>query len=162
MFFSAILVPFVPCWEAVVCQVPRERGSAENLWEGSWLPDRLWRDLIGVQEAAWSLGEHTPPSQRHCSPTGECFLTAVMPCSQIAAWHRPALWSRGPPGVGVLSYSKHPETGTGKGISRQFLACAPSTSGCSQFWAVLWLTAFLTPVPPRDLNWGAFSPPGRT
>lgn len=32
--------------------MPREKESAENIWEGSWLPDRLWKDSIGVQEPA--------------------------------------------------------------------------------------------------------------
>lgn len=122
MFFPVILVTLVPCWEDVVCQVPRERSSAEKIWESSWLPDRLWRDLIGVQEAAWPLGEHTQPSQRHCSPTRECFLTAIMPCSQMAAWHCPALWSQGPPGVGILSLPLLFQTSRDQDWKRHFQA----------------------------------------
>lgn len=141
--------------------------SAQNLWEGSCLTDRLRGDLTGVHEAAWSLGDHSPPSQRRCSPTGESFLTArrrapqldgsaALPCSLELGTSRSGGSSP------HLSYRTHPGSGAGKGTSRRFLASAPPTSGCSSFWAVRWLTASPLMCLPTSPDPECVLCPGRT
>lgn len=98
--------------------MPREKGSAENLWEGSWLPDRLWKDLIGVQEPARLLWiTHTTLPK------------ALLPDCRVLPNSPQALQSDGSmallcalqPGVGsspCLFYSKQPATRIGKGTAR--------------------------------------------
>lgn len=109
-FFPGILDLLVPCWESVVCQVPRERSSAKKLWQG------FQRGSGGACRESERFSGHTPPSQRHR------FQTAVVPCSQTAAWHCHALWSQGPPGVGPLSLTPLFQKSTGQGWKRHIQA----------------------------------------
>lgn len=41
---------------------------SRNPLGSSWPPGRLGRGLVGVSEAAWPLGERSPPSRGHGSP----------------------------------------------------------------------------------------------
>lgn len=109
-FFPGILGVLVPCWESVVCQVPRQRSSAKKLWQG------FQRGSGGACRESERFPGHTPPSQRHR------FQTAVVPCSQTAARHCPALWSQGPSGVGPLSLTPLFQTSTGQGWKRHIQA----------------------------------------